>query len=302
MTPSPTKRARGADPTIHPWQKLRQGLEQLLSSSASPPAAGTRSWSPDLRVIDKRRELVFRLASRGIDPRKIQIRLAGNVLTLSGASVDQRPEHHGYRAFSRSIVLPRDVDAAQISAQARGSVLTVWLPKRRPTTDASTLKRLGFPNKVSEIMTREVRSVAPETFVAEAARAMATFDIGSLPVCEGGRVVGILTDRDVAVRVVARGLDPAGVRVKEIMTRDPLSCSPDDALADAEQIMADAQIRRLPVVDGDGKLVGYLSTAKIARSEQDARAGRLLRGVSEPGKPVLRRPAPAPRSPASGAE
>jgi CBS domain-containing protein len=243
-------------------------------------------------VIDKHREVVIRLASREIDPRKIRIQVSGNVLALSGASVDLRPGHHGYRAFGRSIVLPRDVDAAQITAQARGHVLMVRLPKRRPTTDASTLQRLGFPYKVGDIMTREVRSVAPETFVAEAARAMATFDIGSLPVCEGGRVVGILTDRDVAVRVVARGFDPAGVRVKEIMTGDPLVCSPDDALADAEQMMADAQIRRLPVVDGDGKLVGYLSTAKIARCELDTRAGRLLRGVSEPGKPVVRRPAP----------
>jgi CBS domain-containing protein len=223
---------------------------------------------------------VIRLASRGIDPRKIRIQLSGNVLTLSGAT-----EHHGYRAFARNIVLPRDVDADHIAAQARGNVLIIRLPKRRP----SILKRHGFPEKVGDIMTREVRSVAPETFVAEAARAMATFDIGSLPVCEGGRVVGILTDRDVAVRVVARGLDPAGVKVKEIMTRDPLACSPDDALADAEQMMADAQIRRLPVVGADGKLVGYLSTAKIARFDLSARAGRLLRGVSEPGKPVLRR-------------
>jgi CBS domain-containing protein len=247
-------------------------------------------------VIDKRRELVLRLASRGIDPRKIRIQLSGNVLTLSGASVDLRPGHRGYRAFHRNIVLPRNVDAAQVTAKARGSVLTVRLPKRRPTmTDEPSPKHLAFPYKVSDIMTREVRSVAPETFVAEAARAMATFDIGSLPVCEGGRVVGILTDRDVAVRVVARGLDPAGVRVKEIMTGDPLACSPDDALADAEQMMADAQIRRLPVVGADGKLVGYLSTAKIARCELDSRAGRLLRGVSEPGHSALRPPAPAPR-------
>jgi len=217
---------------------------------------------------------VIRLASRGIDPRKIRIELSGNVLTLSGASVDLRPDHHGYRAFSRSIVLPRNVNPANVTAQAHGSVLTILLPKPHPV-DAS-------PEKVSDIMTRVVRSVAPETFVAEAARAMATFDIGSLPVCEGGKVVGILTDRDIAVRVVARGLDPSGVRVKEIMTRDPLSCSPDDALADAEQIMADAQIRRLPVLGADGRLVGYLSTAKIARVEQDARAGRLLREVSEP--------------------
>ena len=287
MNPTRGKRTRRAE--RHPWQSFRQGLEQLLSSPGSPPAPRTRSWSPELRVIDKRRELVIRLASRGIDPRKVRIQLSGNVLTLSGASVDLRPGQHGYRAFGRSIVLPSDVDAAQVTARAHGSVLTIRLPRTRPTTDASTEKRLGFPYKVSDIMTREVRSVAPETFAAEAARAMATFDIGSLPVCEGGRVVGILTDRDIAVRVVARGLDPAGVRVKEIMTGDPLACSPDDALADAEQMMTDAQIRRLPVVGNDGKLVGYLSTAKIARCELDARAGRLLRGVSEPGKPALRR-------------
>src|SRR5688500_10537415 len=113
MTPSRTKRPRGADSGFHPWQKFRNGLEQLLSSPASPP----RSWSPELRVLDKRRELVIRLASRGIDPRKIRIELSGNVMTLSGASVDLRPDHHGYRAFARSIVLPRDVNTVDVTGQ-----------------------------------------------------------------------------------------------------------------------------------------------------------------------------------------
>jgi CBS domain-containing protein len=74
------------------------------------------------------------------------------------------------------------------------------------------------------------------------------------------------------------------------MTPDPVSCSPDDALTEAEREMADAQVRRLPVVDAQNNLVGFLSLAKIARSEPDARAGHLLRGVSEPGRPELGRP------------
>jgi len=281
------------------WERLGRGLGHLLSRGAEPSARGSRPWSPDVLVLDKGRELVIRLVSREIDPRKIRIELSDRVLTLSGAALDLRPEHRGYRAFRRSIVLPPDADAGHVTARARGSVLTVRLPKRRAGAAPETLKRLGVPGKVRDLMTRGVRSVAPDALVAEAARAMSTFDIGSVPVCEGGRLLGILTDRDVAVRVVARGLDPAGVRVRDVMTPDPVACSPDDALSDAEQVMADAQVRRLPVVDGDGRLVGYLTTAKIARSEHDARAGQLLRGVSEPGKTSVQRPAPELRPPAS---
>src|SRR5690348_14644882 len=105
MTATRAKRTRRADPSPRPWQRFRQGLEQLLSSPGSPPPK-PRSWNPDLRVIERRRELVIRFASRGIDPRKVRIQVSGNLMTLSGASVDFRPGQPGYHAFGRTLVLP----------------------------------------------------------------------------------------------------------------------------------------------------------------------------------------------------
>ena len=138
--------------------------------------------------------------------------------------------------------------------------------------------------KVRDIMSTDVLSVAPEMSVLDAAGLLESFDIGSVPVCEDGKPVGVLTDRDVVIRVTARGLDPAAVPVREVMTPHPVTCGPEDDLVAAERAMADARIRRIPVVGPDGKLVGYLSTAKIARSDSDQHSGHLLREISQPGK------------------
>jgi len=292
MTPGHKQQMRRAGRAAAAWTRLGRGLEQLLRSSAPPPIPGSRAWIPDLRVFDKRREIVIHLVSREIDPRRIRIQLAGNILTLSGATHNRHPEHSGYHAFTRKLVLPATVGGEHVSARARGNLLTVRLGKRRDPWNAPLLQRLGVPATVSDIMTRDVLSVGPETPVRDTAELLGTFNIGSVPVCQDRKVLGILTDRDIAVRVTARSLDPAQVNVQDVMTRNPVTCAPEDALVDVEQDMADAQVRRLPVVDRDGDLIGYLAMAKIARSEHDLRAGHLLRRVSEPGSPkILRRPA-----------
>jgi CBS domain-containing protein len=106
-------------------------------------------------------------------------------------------------------------------------------------------------------------------------------DCGSIPVVEGGRLVGIVTDRDIVVRGVAAGKDPKTQRVSEIMSADPVAIGPNDDLSDAENIMGDRQIRRLPVVE-DGKLVGILVTAQIARAGSERTTGETLKEISEP--------------------
>ena len=279
MTPRPHRRTRRASA----WERLGRGLEQWLGSPAPPPVAGSRPWSPGVRIFDKRREVVIQFTSREIDPRRIRIQLVGNTLTLSGATHDLHPDHHGYHAFTRKIILPSTVNGEQISARARGPMLIVRLPKHRETSGESDLRRLGSRATVGDIMSHDVLSVAPQMPVSEAAGLLESFDIGSVPVCRGGKVLGILTDRDIAIRVTAKALDPTQTRVLDVMTPNPVTCAAEDTLVDAEQIMADAQVRRLPVVDRAGNLVGYLAMAKIARNEHDLRTGHLLRGVSEPG-------------------
>jgi CBS domain-containing protein len=135
--------------------------------------------------------------------------------------------------------------------------------------------------KVRELMTKQPTTVEPDATLGQVATLMKQEDCGSIPVVEGGRLVGIVTDRDIVVRGVAAGKDPKTQRVSEIMSADPVAIGPNDDLSDAENIMGDRQIRRLPVVE-DGKLVGILVTAQIARAGSERTTGETLKEISEP--------------------
>ena len=137
--------------------------------------------------------------------------------------------------------------------------------------------------KLSHIMTGGIETIPPQATLAEAAKKMASQDIGSLPVCaERRRVVGIITDRDITVRAVARGMDPNHTRVEDVMTRDVLSCSSDADVEDACQLMEQRQVRRLLVTDGNDVPVGIVSLGDIALCLRESQSGEVLRKVSEP--------------------
>jgi CBS domain-containing protein len=139
---------------------------------------------------------------------------------------------------------------------------------------------------VKDVMTRDVEVARPGMTVQEAAEKMKTLDIGSLPVCENKRVVGVITDRDITVRVVAEGKSITSTSVADVMTKEGIQTVREESpLEEVEKVMHDRQIRRLPVVDAQGQLVGYLSQAKVARTEDATKAGRVLKGISEPEKP-----------------
>jgi CBS domain-containing protein len=136
--------------------------------------------------------------------------------------------------------------------------------------------------KLAQIMTGGVETVAPHATLAEAAAKMASCDIGSLPVTESGsRVVGIITDRDIAVRAVACGLDPNATRVEQVMTREVLSCPADADVRAAMQLMESRQVRRLLVTDGEAP-VGIVSLGDIALCLREQDSGEVLKKVSEP--------------------
>lgn len=134
---------------------------------------------------------------------------------------------------------------------------------------------------VSEIMTRDVHLVSPDETITEVARQMAENDIGFLPVGDHDRLVGMITDRDIVVRGVADGLDLQS-KVGDIMTTDVKYCFEDEEVDDVARNMGDVQVRRLPVVNRDKRLVGIVSLADAAR-EQPAVAGTGLKGVTVPG-------------------
>ncbi len=121
-----------------------------------------------------------------------------------------------------------------------------------------------------EIMTTNVKSVSPAAPIREAAAMMRDGDIGSLPVVENGRLVGIVTDRDIVVRAIAEGAD-ASTAVSAAMTADVFSVKPDDFVFAAIRLMGDKQVRRIPVVSDDGKLAGIIAMADIALEVEDER-------------------------------
>jgi CBS domain-containing protein len=136
--------------------------------------------------------------------------------------------------------------------------------------------------KVKQAMTSEVRVASPDQTIREAAQLMAELDAGALPVAENDRLVGMITDRDIAVRAVAEGL-PADTPISEIMSHEVLYCYEDQALDDVARNMGQVQVRRLPVVNRDKRLVGIVSFADLARTEQPTTVGRAVSHVSEPG-------------------
>ena len=135
--------------------------------------------------------------------------------------------------------------------------------------------------RVSEAMTRDVRVANPNQSLHDVAKIMADNDVGSLPVGENDRLVGMITDRDIAVRAVAAGKSPDGTKVREVMSADVKYCFDDDEISDVARNMGDIQVHRLPVVDHDKRLVGILSLADIANTGGPEPAGKAVCGISE---------------------
>ncbi|HET9288901.1 MAG TPA: CBS domain-containing protein [Gaiella sp.] len=134
---------------------------------------------------------------------------------------------------------------------------------------------------VGEVMTPGVETATPSQALREAARMMKTGDYGSVPVVEGGRLVGMLTDRDIVVRAVAEGLDGNTAQVGDVASRDPVMATPSQDLDDALELMARHRVRRLPVVE-DGMLVGMLSQADVALEAKEKKTGEVVQEISQP--------------------
>jgi CBS domain-containing protein len=132
-------------------------------------------------------------------------------------------------------------------------------------------------------MTRNVEVVHPDDSIRDAAELMSQFDIGSLPVAADDRLIGILTDRDIAIRAVACGLGPE-TAVRAVMSSDVKYCFEDQSIEEVIENMASIQVRRLPVVNRDKRLVGIVSLGDLALEEgTEEEAGKALKGVSRPG-------------------
>jgi CBS domain-containing protein len=136
--------------------------------------------------------------------------------------------------------------------------------------------------KISEVMTRDVETIRPDQTAQDAARFMLKADAGSSPGAEGERLIGMITDRDIAVRGVAKGYGP-DTPVHELMSDDVVCARSDDDVQDVAKRMSEAQVRRLPVIDENERLCGIVSLGDLSRQTDGASAAQALEGVSQPG-------------------
>ena len=133
---------------------------------------------------------------------------------------------------------------------------------------------------IRDAMTPNPTTVEPSTTVREAAQKMKSEDVGSLPIVEGNRLVGVVTDRDLAIRVLAEGKD-AETAVSEIASKDVVTVDPQQGLEEAARLMAEHQVRRLPVCEEDGRLVGVVAQADVAQSGHDTLTGETVQKISQ---------------------
>ncbi len=136
--------------------------------------------------------------------------------------------------------------------------------------------------KIAELMTTEVQVASPTQTICDAAKMMASLDAGILPVADKDKLVGMISDRDIAIRGVGKGLDH-DAKVRNVMSQEVKYCFEDEEADHVARNMADIKVRRLPVMNRDKRLVGIVSLADIALSEGPHKAGTAVAGISEPG-------------------
>jgi CBS domain-containing protein len=136
--------------------------------------------------------------------------------------------------------------------------------------------------KISEIMTKDVETIRADQTAQDAARFMLKADAGSIPVIDGERLIGMITDRDIAVRGVAKGYGP-DTPIRELMTDDIICAQIGDDIEEVATKMSNAQVRRLPVIDENERLCGIVSLGDLSRQSDEQVAAQALEGVSQPG-------------------
>jgi CBS domain-containing protein len=135
--------------------------------------------------------------------------------------------------------------------------------------------------RIREVMTSNPSTIESDKSVADAARIMKQEDAGVVPVTENGRLTGMVTDRDIAIRVVAEGKDAQSTPVREVASKNLVTVDSQQDLDEALRLMAKHQVRRLPVVEEDGRLVGVVAQADVARHGDDAKTGQVVQEISE---------------------
>ncbi len=140
--------------------------------------------------------------------------------------------------------------------------------------------------QIADVMTRGVRTLSPSDSVVLAAQTMEEMDVGAIPVCDGDQLVGMVTDRDIVLRAVARNRANEATTLDDVMTTGPQWCYEDQSVDEVVETMREAQLRRMPVVDRTRQLVGIVSLGDLAVKADEGMAGEALEQISEPAAPA----------------
>jgi CBS domain-containing protein len=178
-------------------------------------------------------------------------------------------------------------EAEDVLGQLPRDLRTLWQAPGTPMAPHRMRGRSMTRGKhVEEVMTREVEVVHPEDSLRHVAEQMRTLNVGAIPVCDGQRLQGIITDRDIVVRAISQGMDPNSTPISRVMTDEVEFIFADEDLGVAAARMQEEQIRRLLVVDRDKKLVGILSLGDLSEAMGEHETGRTLGAISEPSQPM----------------
>jgi CBS domain-containing protein len=265
-----------------------QELTQALQQSVEDARMLMPLLMPPLGVTgDGLGEVQRALAGVAEGTTRANLRIARELLRLAnpGAIIELQQriasEYLGALAEGQASLLRAAGHAAEQALRPIEHRLEQGRLGRQAGDQGSRSRREG---RVADVMSRHVRVASPEDTVQQAARTMREEDTGVLPVGEDDRLVGMVTDRDVALRLVAEGKDPARTRVREVMTPEVRYVFEDEDLGRAAEAMAEQQVRRLPVVNRDKRLVGIVSLGDLATDGRAQRlAGRALAGVAREG-------------------
>lgn len=140
--------------------------------------------------------------------------------------------------------------------------------------------------QIADVMTRGVRTLSPHDSVVMAAKTMEEMDVGVIPVCDGERLVGIVTDRDIVLRAVAQNRANEDTHLDAVMSGEPCWCFEDQSIDEVVESMREGQLRRMPVVDRQQQLVGIVTLGDLAVKADESQAGEALEQISEPAKPA----------------
>lgn len=251
-----------------------RGYGRERPQHVGPPRSrnrGPRNWQrSDERI---REDVCERLSALDdVDVSDVSVSVEQGTVRLTG-SVVERGDKHRIEDVADDSIGVRDIDnQIRVRREDQRSSGGFW----------GQLFGFDSGTKARDVMTREVLTVSPTDTVQRAAQIMKDADIGSVPVCDGQRLQGMVTDRDIALRVVAAGLPADGTKASQAMTAELFWCYEDDDVADVLEKMGDRQVRRIPVVDRDRKLAGIISLGDMAVQRSGSQVQDALEEISEP--------------------